>query len=60
MSQKPGLIGNEYNQSVTSLANGAQIDTGFLDMATADKYQISFLGSVSGLTLETRVICGLF
>lgn len=54
MSEKPALIGNEFNQSEDSLANGAQIDTGFLDMATADKYQISFLGSVSGLTLETQ------
>jgi hypothetical protein len=53
MSEKPGLANSEFSQTET-LANGAAIDTGFIDMATADKYQVSFISSATGLTLETQ------
>jgi len=53
MSDKPSLAGFNFSQTAT-LADGAAIDTSFVDMATADKYQLSWIASASGLTLETQ------
>lgn len=54
MSRKPDLSNIEYSQPAITLANGSSIDTGFIDMATADKYQLSWIGSATGLTLQTQ------
>lgn len=54
MSEKPCLANLEFSQTSASVANGGQIDTGFLDVSTADKYQLSWIASASGLTLETQ------
>jgi len=54
MSEKPGLAGYEFSQTSATLANGSAIDTGFIDMAAADKYQLSFVASATGLTIETQ------
>lgn len=54
MSEKPCLAKLEFNQTAETLGHGSSVDTGFIDMAEADKYQLSWMASITGLTLETQ------
>jgi len=50
VSDKATYIFSEYS---ASLANGAEIDSGWIDYESVDKYQVEVLGDAVGLTFVT-------
>lgn len=54
MSEKPSLANIPFSPQEQTLANGSFIITDWLDLGIHDKYQLTWIGSIGGLTLETR------
>ena len=53
MSEKSGLSDVVFSYHADSLANGASLSSGWRDAGVYEKYQIDYVASASGLTLET-------